>query len=136
MTTVDDLIDRIEAAGGTLSVNGQQIRCRLPQEASRLLEEMRARRNELHLFLSRRELVSAMPNGVRLIHWNLKEPPVVIESCSVVTDPARFATTTLEQLRATLKNPKCWVGWNVAQLIKRLDQVGVSVVLDKEVSTP
>jgi hypothetical protein len=131
----DDLIDRIRAAGGTLTINGQKIRCRLPQEASRLLEEVRQRRDEVHLFLSRRELVSAMPNGVRLIRWNLKEPPVTIERWSVVTDPARFAKTTLKQLRIALGSPNRWVGWNVAQLIKRLDQVGVSVVLDKEVST-
>jgi hypothetical protein len=51
-----------------------------------------------------------------------------------VTDPAVFARTTLEELRVALDNPKRWVGWSVAQLIERLAQVGVSVVLEKEVN--
>ena len=72
--------------------------------------------------------------GVRMISWNLKSPPVLIEASAVVTDPALFARATLEQLRAALDNPKRWVGWSVAQLIERLAQVGVSVALGEEVN--
>ena len=70
---------------------------------------------------------SAIPPGVRLIEWKLKEPPVAIETCAVVTDSDLFARTTLEQLRIALAEPKRWVGWTVPQLIDRLAQVGVSV---------
>jgi hypothetical protein len=71
-----------------------------------------------------------MPKGVRLIEWNLKQPPVAIESFAVVTDPDLFARTTLEQLRIALAEPKRWVGWSVPQLIDRLAQVGVLVTLE------
>ena len=71
-----------------------------------------------------------MPPGVRLVKWKLKEPPVAIETCTVVTEPALFASTTLEQLRIVLPNPKRWVGWGVFQLIERLAQVGVAVALE------
>jgi hypothetical protein len=70
-----------------------------------------------------------MPAGVRLIEWNLKQPPVAIETCAVVTDSGLFARTTLEQLRIALAGPKRWVGWSVPQLIDRLAQVGVRVAL-------
>jgi hypothetical protein len=70
-----------------------------------------------------------MPPGVRLISWNLKEPPIAIETCTVVTDPARFASTALAQLEAALANPRRWVGWSVPQLLDRLAQVGVTVAL-------
>jgi hypothetical protein len=73
-----------------------------------------------------------MPSGVRLVHWNLKEPPVVIDTCSVVTDPSLFARSTLEQLGVALAEPKRWVGWSVPQLIDRLAQVGVTVALESE----
>jgi hypothetical protein len=43
-----------------------------------------------------------------------------------------FASTTLEQLRVALANPKRWVGWSVSQLIERLAQVGVTVVLEND----
>jgi hypothetical protein len=70
-----------------------------------------------------------MPPGVRLIRWNLKAPPVAIEMCSVVVHPAQFATTTLEQLRVALGEPRRWVDWTVPQSIDRLAQVGVIVTL-------
>jgi hypothetical protein len=68
--------------------------------------------------------------GIRGIDWNLKEPPVAIETCAVVTDSGLFARTTLEQLRIALAEPKRWVGWAVPQLIDRLAQVGVQVTLE------
>jgi hypothetical protein len=73
------------------------------------------------------EFVAQMPQGIRLIEWCLKEPPVALESCAVVVDPASFARTTLEQLRVALENPKQWVGWSIPQLVDRLAQVGVTV---------
>lgn len=76
--------------------------------------------------------VSPIPPGVRLIEWKLKEPPVAIETCAVVTDSGLFARTTLEQLRVALAEPKRWVGWSVPQLIDRLAQVGVSVALEDQ----
>jgi hypothetical protein len=69
----------------------------------------------------------ALPPGVRLIEWKLKEPPVAIETCAVIVDTALFAKSTLEQLRIALTQPKRWVGWSVPQLVDRLAQVGVLV---------
>lgn len=76
--------------------------------------------------------VPSMPSDVRLIEWMLKEPPIAIETCAVVTGAALFARSTLEQLRVALENPKRWVGWTVPQLIDRLAQVGVRMSLEYE----
>jgi hypothetical protein len=75
---------------------------------------------------------SEIPPGVQLLNWNLRLPPVAIDTCSVVIDPALFARSTLEQLRTALENPKGWVGWTIPQLIDRLAQVGVVVILEGE----
>jgi hypothetical protein len=81
--------------------------------------------------LRERAEIPRLPAGVRLIEWRLKEPPVPIEGFAVVTDPATFATWTLEQLRIAIENPKRRVRLSVAQLLQRLDLVGVRLVLQK-----
>jgi hypothetical protein len=78
--------------------------------------------------------IRAIPRGVRLVEWKLKDPPVAIETCAVVTDPELFASSTLRQLQTALSNSKKWAGWSVPQLIDRLSQVGVLVTLEPHVS--
>ena len=134
MSSAEQVIACIEAAGGALAICGDRIYCRLPEAAAPLLEELRVRREEVLIILRARSATPPVPMGVRLISWDLKNPPVLIEMSGVVTDPEKFARTTLDQLRAALDNPKRWVGWSVTQLIERLAQVGVTVLLEKELS--
>ena len=148
MTDLLEVLSRLEENGGSLRLEGDRIRYSVPsvsKEALDLLAELRKHRDAVRALLIERaarqdgnpssqtsHVVLAMPAGVRLVHWDLKEPPVAIDTCSVVTDPALFAHSTLEQLRAALAEPKRWVGWSVPQLIDRLAQVGVTVTLESE----
>lgn len=130
MSDLLQIVSRLEESGGTLALDGDRIRYCVPTgdaEARALLAELRKHRSEIASFLKDRQAIPQMPQGVRLIKWSLKKPPVAIETCSVVTNPALFARTTLEQLRTALAHPKRWVGWSAAQLIDRLSQVGVDV---------
>ena len=122
MISAENVIERIEVAGGVLALNGERIRCRLPEDATNLLDELRAQRDEVLLLLRKRQRIPLMPPGVRLVSWDLKHPPVAIETCAVVTDSALFARSTLEQLRVAMAEPRRWVGWTVPQLIDRLAQ--------------
>jgi hypothetical protein len=128
-----EVVSRIEELGGYLALDADGgIRYRVPKdnpEAQALMETVRAEKQNLLAYLRTR---SALPPGVRLVSWNLKDPPVAIETCAVVTGPALFVRTTLEQLRIALVEPRRWVGWSVPQLIDRLAQVGVIVVLEKK----
>ncbi len=94
-----------------------------------MLPELRAHRDEVMALLRQRAEIPPVPPGVRLLGWSLKQPPVAIEACAVVVDPALFARTTLEQLGRALANPTRWVGWTVPQLVDRLAQVGVKVAV-------
>lgn len=135
MTDLLQIVSRLEQNGGTLVLDGNRIRYSVPSEdaeARALLTELRKQRENVRAFLRARAVIPAMPPGVLLIGWNLKEPPVAIETCAVVTDSALFARTTLEQLRKALAQPKRWVGWSVPQLIDRLAQVGVLVALESK----
>ncbi len=72
----------------------------------------------------------AMPDGVRLLRWDLKQPPVEISRVSVVMDPQKFALSTLRQLNAALRGRYWGAGnRNVRDLIERLEQVGIRVTV-------
>jgi hypothetical protein len=139
VTELLEIVSRPEVAGGKLTLNGERIRYSIPSadaEARGLLAKLRERKPEVTNLLRVR---AATPLGVRIVGWNLKEPPVGIDTCSVVTDPALFARSTLVQLGVALAQPKRWVGWSIPQLIDRLAQVGVNVALESgfpdEIST-
>jgi hypothetical protein len=135
MTIGEQVVERIEGVGGVLGLNGDRIRCLLPEDAAHLLDELRAHRDEVLVLLRRREEIPPMPSRVHLIQWNLRRPPVAIETCAVVTDPILFANTTLRQLRDALSGPE---GANriVPELIDRLSQVGVIVTIDLATTGP
>jgi hypothetical protein len=129
-----EAVSKVEAAGASFRLDGDRVRVWYPTEEQR--EELsgdiaflRNHRREVAALLKARGTVPDMPPGVRLVNWNLKEPPVLIETCAVVVDPVLFARTTLEQLRMVLAEPKRWVGWTVPQLVDRLRQVGVIIAL-------
>jgi hypothetical protein len=127
------VIEAVFNAGGQLTVTGDRIHYRLPRDypgKQRILDELREHKPEIIRYLKAQSTVPAMPYGVRLVSWDLKEPPVAIETCAVVIDPGKFAVATLGELRERLTNPRRKYGWTVPQLIDRLAQVGVSVALD------
>jgi hypothetical protein len=135
MNSLLGLASRLEEMGGKLMLEGDRIRYSIPKDspnAQTLLEIVRTERQALLAYLRARAVIPAMPPGVVLVEWKLKEPPVAIETCAVVTDPVLFARTTLEQLRIALAKPKRWVGWTLPQLIDRLAQVGVGVGVEDQ----
>ena len=69
-----------------------------------------------------------MPDGVKLLRWEPKQPPIELTMFSVVTDPQSFIRSTLGQLEAALQG-KFWAAGNrsVRDLCERLEQVGVRV---------
>jgi hypothetical protein len=72
-----------------------------------------------------------MPKGARLVHWEPKAAPVAIDVCSVVVDVPKFVEGELRALDSRLNNP--WTihgGFTVPQMLDRLEQVGVLVVLE------
>jgi hypothetical protein len=135
--SVSQVLGEVEAAGIAFRLDGERVRIWFPEpwqreDLARQVAFLRAHRLEVTTFLRARATIPAMPPGVRLIAWKLKEPPVSIETCAVITDSALFVRTTLGQLRRALAQPKRWVGWSVPQLIDRLAQVGVIVALESK----
>jgi hypothetical protein len=133
--SVSEVLGEVEAVGIMLRLEGDRVRIWFPEshqreQLTRQVTFLRAHREEVKEFLRTRRSIPAMPPGVRLVGWNLKQTPVAIETCAIVTDPGLFACSTLEQLRTALKQPKRWVGWRVPQLLDRLAQIGVIVAVE------
>ena len=109
-----------------------------PQQRERLASQvafLRAHRSEVAEFLQARDTVPAMPSGVRLVSWGLKQAPVLLSRYSVITDVPAFITSTLRQLEAALEG-NCWRAgnWSVRDLVERLEEAGVKLELLSDVS--
>jgi hypothetical protein len=72
------------------------------------------------------------PHGVKIIKWDLKNPPVPINMFTTVTNTDLFARTTLRLLGIAIQNPKRWVGFSTLELVVQLGKVGVTVELEKK----
>jgi hypothetical protein len=133
--SVSAVLGKVEAVGIALRLEDERVRIWFPtrhqrEQVAPQITFLRAHREEVAEFFRLRHSIPAMPPSVRLVRWNLKQPPVAIETCAVVTDPALFARTTLEQIRTTMAEPKRRIGWSVPQMIDRLAQIGVVVALE------
>ena len=89
---------------------------------------LREQREEIVAPHQRRMALPPIPDGVRLACWDPKQPPVVLQQCSVVIDVEKFVLATLEQLQARIEGKDFLAGnWSLRELIERLEQVGVKV---------
>lgn len=131
-----ELINQIEASGGVLTLNGESINYKIPVDIKPLIAKLSETKTEAVRILRERQrderalACPTLPQGVRLIRYEPKVAPVTIGVCSTVIDAALFIRTTLEQLRIALEEPKRRIGWSVFQLIERLGQMGVIVMVD------
>jgi hypothetical protein len=131
--TAPEIIQQIENLGGILAIDGDRIHCTLTDEAESLVPELRKIRDEVFRVLQDRGRPQiSMPAGVRLLRWDLKRPPVAISEISVITDPQRFAETTLRQLDTAIQG-KPWAAgnWSLRDLVERLEQVGIQVRVEE-----
>ena len=79
--------------------------------------------------------IPPMPRGVRLVRWELREPPVGLVHIGVVTDVSQFVRSTLCQLDAVLRCKPWRAGhWTARELVDRLEQCGVNVEIEAVVS--
>jgi hypothetical protein len=84
------------------------------EELAAQVSFLRERCAQVAALLKARSIIPTMPPAVRLMAWSFKEP-IAIEYHAVLTDPAKFASATLRELRERLTNPKRKYGWSVPQ---------------------
>jgi hypothetical protein len=104
---VAEAVVEVEAKGARFRLDGEKVRVWYPdderrEELAAQVNFLRERRPQVAAFLRTRGIVPPMPSGVGLVAWNLKEPPIFIEYHGVVTDSAKFARVSLDELRVRL----------------------------------
>jgi hypothetical protein len=131
--TAMEVVHAVEKAGGSLALNRGQIKYTIPKPAAWLVAELQQQRGEVVALLQGRSAPQAMPPGVRLVRWAPKQPPVVLQHCSVVIDVDKFISSTLAQLQARLGGKDFLAGNRpTRELIERLEQVGVEVEVNDD----
>lgn len=125
-----EILRSVENAGGELWLEGESLRYRLPESASRLVDELRTQKWDLVNLLRRRH---SLPRGLRLVRWEPIPGPVWVNRWLTVTNTERFIEITLEQVAARLSGDHWRAGnWSLSDLLERLEGVGVTVALVKD----
>jgi hypothetical protein len=131
--TAEELIREVEAVGGRLVLRGNRIAYELPKDATSILTELKAHRDEVVEVL--RSQCPPLPKGIRLVRYEPKSTPVAIDVCSVVTDVSLFIQREIEELNARLHSPvQIRGGWGVFTILDRLRQAGVELALEATVN--
>lgn len=129
--TAIEVLHAVEKAGGSLALNGGQIKYKIPKPALWLVPELKQHREELIELLKEEETPPPMPIGVRLIRWEPKNPPIAIVRIGIVSNVPKFVGATLLQLQARLQGKDFLAGnWSLRELVDRLEQVGVEVKVE------
>lgn len=131
--TVADVVTEVEAAGASFRLDGEKVRVLYPNEERRKdlvaqIALLRAQRAEVAAYLKARNAIPPMPEGVRLIRWELKRPPVELTKVEVVNDVPRFVAMTLLEIKAAMQGKPYLAGHrSVRDLVDRLEECGVVV---------
>jgi hypothetical protein len=73
----------------------------------------------------------ALPEGVRLVQYTPKAPPVAVTVCSVVNDVPKFIQRALSELDARLRRPiQIKAGDSVFELLSKLAECGLELHLE------
>jgi hypothetical protein len=134
---VADIVTEIETAGVAFQLEGERVHVEYPDDERReelagRIAWLRARRDEVIVYLKARSAIPPMPEGVRLARWEPKPAPIALTRVEIVTDVPGFVTMTLMELKAALVG-KRWLAGNrsVRELIDRLDECGVVVEVNQ-----
>ncbi len=129
--TAIEVLHAVEEAGGSLALNGGQIKYTIPKGAAWLVPELKQNREDLIGLLRENATPPPMPSGVRLLKWEPKDPPIAIVHMGIVNNVDKFIGATVRQLRARLEGKDFLSGnWSLRELVDRLEQVGVVVMVE------
>jgi len=133
VNSAQTILDEMARRGVTVRVDGETLRLG-PRGAldDDLLTRIKQHKPEIILALAPRACPS-LPQGVRLVRWEPKSPPVAIDVCSVVVDVPKFVQGELRALDSRLNNPRpIDGGFTVPQMLDQLRQVGLEVELQEK----
>src|ERR1700723_1182347 len=97
--TAPEVLEVVQSIGGSLRLSGMKLQYELPDSELWLVTELEQNRKELIELLKETASPPPMPQGVRLVKWKPKSPPIAIVHMGIVSDVERFIAATLRQLQ-------------------------------------
>jgi hypothetical protein len=158
--TAVELIERLAEIGASVSVDGEQVTIRFPEEQRGQVEglgpEIRRLKPELLKelndagsdtlfdgFESRLDgeqegfrgvqppaECPVLPTGVKLVRYRPKAAPVAVAPVSIVTDMDKFIRSYLRDLHFRLEHPKAHACAPLREILAKLAEVGVELEID------
>jgi hypothetical protein len=138
MSTAANPIDRLQELGGSLFLDGDSIRYRIPSdslEAEQLLAEIRKDRETIISLLRDREskapsleeVKAALPPGVQMVSYQPKEVPFAVAPISVVTNSGKFFRAYLRDLRWRIEHPDGYAAPPLSGILSKLADAGLQL---------
>lgn len=142
MSVAANPLDRIRELGGTVFLDGETIRYRIPatDEARRLVGEIRKNREVIRQMLREQEggapslddVRASLPPGTRLVSYQPKEAPFAVAPVSVVSNAGKFYRAYLADLRERLAKPHGYSSPPLADILAKLADAGLQIELEAE----
>jgi hypothetical protein len=140
MSTLASPLDRLRELGGSVYLDGEKLRYRIPatDEGRRLAGEIRANREAIREMLTERESVAPsleevrgiLPPGVNVVSYEPKEAPFAVAPVSIVTNAGRFYRVYLADLRERLAKPDGYSCPPLADVLSKLADAGLELKID------
>ena len=141
MSILASPIDRLRELGGSLWLDGEKVRYRVPfgnAEAREVLADLRQDRDAVTAMLqdqasktpSFAEVTSMLPPGFRLVGYRPRQVPFAVAPVSVVTSAGKFFRAYLTDLRWRVENPNGRAAPPLADILAKLADAGLTLVAD------
>jgi hypothetical protein len=131
-------IDRLRELGGSLWLDGETVRCRIPRgnpESRDVVAYLRRNREAIAAMLRDQvskaptpdEIASSLPPGVELVSYNPKDSPFAVSPVSVVTDAGKFFRAYLADLSRRIAHPRTQSCAPLAEIMAKLASAGLEL---------
>lgn len=143
MNTLASPIDRLRELGGSLWLDGEKIRYRIPAgnvEAREAVADLRRDREAIAAMLRDQEskapplaeVTSILPPGVRLVSYRPKQAPFFVAPVSTVTNACKFYGAYLADLRWRIEHPECYGAPPLIDILSKLADAGLELRVEPQ----
>ena len=141
LVSVGQAIERVDAVGGTLRLEGEKVKLRLPghcRDANAIAAMIRQNAEAVRQMLadqqsrppSLEEVKALLPLDVSVVSYEPKQTPFAVAQVSVVTNAGKFFRAYLTDLAWRLKNPLGHGAPPLTDIVTKLADAGLILTAD------
>lgn len=145
LLTLGSVIDYVTEVGGSLRLEGEQVKLRLPRDCpaeNAIVQSIRANRDAVAAMLrdqgskpmSLEEVKAMLPPGVRVLRYEPKAVPFAVAPVSVVTSAGKFYRAYLRDLHWRVEHPGGCAAPPLADILSKLADAGLELRVETTTS--